>query len=155
MSAWTGPTLFCFDGSDGSRAALRAAGQRLRPGPAIVLTVWESVALRVASHAFATAMPLDNEQELDAQEESAARDAAEEGTRLAKEHGWDAEGRLAMTQSTPWRTIVDLADEVDASIIVCGTRGLGRVRGLVLGSVSNAVLHHAGRPVLIAPEPES
>jgi nucleotide-binding universal stress UspA family protein len=155
MSTWDGPALFCFDGSDGSRAALRAAGLRLRPGPAIVLTVWQSVALRVASHAFATAMPLDNEQELDAEEEAAARAAAEEGARVAREHGWGAESRLAMTRATPWRTIIDIADEVDASIIVCGTRGLGRVRGLVLGSVSNALVHHAARPVLIAPEPQA
>jgi hypothetical protein len=42
------PTLFCFDGSEGSLAALRAASLRLRPGRAVVLTVWETVALRVA-----------------------------------------------------------------------------------------------------------
>jgi hypothetical protein len=44
----TGPTLFCFDGSDGSRAALAAAADRLKPGQAVVLTVWETIALRVA-----------------------------------------------------------------------------------------------------------
>jgi hypothetical protein len=48
MTEW-GPTLFCFDGSDGSRAALGAAARRLRPGPAVVLTVWETVALRMAA----------------------------------------------------------------------------------------------------------
>jgi nucleotide-binding universal stress UspA family protein len=58
-----------------------------------------------------------------------------------------------MAGRTTWAAIVDVADELDASLIVCGTRGLGRVRGLVLGSVSSAVLHHARRPVLVAPEP--
>jgi nucleotide-binding universal stress UspA family protein len=153
MTEWGGPTLFCFDGSDGSRAALRAASRQLRPGPAIVLTVWETVALRMASQAFAVSAPIDNEAELDGQEEAAARAAAEEGAALARDHGWDAEPRLAMIWSTTWGAIVDVADELDASLVVCGTRGLSGVRGLVLGSVSGAVLHHARRPVLVAPEP--
>jgi nucleotide-binding universal stress UspA family protein len=52
-----------------------------------------------------------------------------------------------------WAAIVEVADELDASLVVCGTRGLGGVRSLVLGSVSSAVLHRARRPVLVAPEP--
>ena len=152
MTAWDGPTLFCFDGSDGSRAALGAAAPRLRPGPAVVLTVWETVALRMASQAFAVTPPIDNEAELDGQEEAAARAAAEEGARLAREHGWDAQPRLTMAGRTTWAAVVDVADELDASLIVCGTRGLSGVRGLVLGSVSSAVLHHARRSVLVALE---
>jgi nucleotide-binding universal stress UspA family protein len=147
------PTLFCFDGSDGSRAALQAASRHLRPGHAVVLTVWETVALRVARRAFAGGMTVANEDELDAGEEEAARAAAEEGARAAREHGWNATARLARAETSEWRAIVDVADEIDAGLIVCGTRGLGGVRGLVLGSVSHAVLQHAGRPVLIAPAP--
>ena len=49
--------------------------------------------------------------------------------------------------------IVEVADELDACLIVYGTRGLGGMRGLVLGSVSRAVLQHAGRPMLIAAVP--
>jgi nucleotide-binding universal stress UspA family protein len=152
MTEWGGPTLFCFDGSDGSRAALGAAARRLRPGPAVVLTVWETVALRMASQAFAVAAPIDNEVELDDQEQAAAQAAAADGARLAREHGWDAEPRLAIARPTNWGAIVEVADELDAVLIVCGTRGLSGVRGLVLGSVSSAVLHHAHRPVLVAPE---
>jgi len=147
------PTLFCFDGSEGSLAALRAASLRLRPGRAVVLTVWETVALRVARRAFAGGMTVANEDELDAQEEEAARAAAADGARHAREHGWDPEPRLARAETTEWQAIVGVADEIDAGLIVCGTRGLGGLRGLVLGSVSHAVLQHAGRPVLIAPAP--
>jgi hypothetical protein len=44
-----GPVLFCFDGSDGSREALRAAADLInRPVDVVVLTVWETVATRLA-----------------------------------------------------------------------------------------------------------
>jgi nucleotide-binding universal stress UspA family protein len=149
----SGPTVFCFDGSDGSRAALGAAAERLKPGRAIVLTVWETIALRVASGAFSGGMTVANENDLDAQEEQAAGAAAEDGAVRARERGWDAEARLARAETTVWRAIVDVADELDANLIVCGTRGLSGIKSVVLGSVSHAVLQHAHRPMLIAPEP--
>src|SRR3954453_9298139 len=139
------PTLFCFDGSEGSLAALRAASLRLRPGRAVVLTVWETVALRVARRAFAGGMTVANEDELDALEGEAARSAAPEGPRHARQHRWDPEPRLARAATTEWQAIVDVADEIDAGLIVCGTRGLGGLRGLVLGRVSHPVVQHAGR----------
>ena len=47
-------------------------------------------------------------------------------------------------------TIVAAADARDADEIVIGSRGFGRLRG-VLGSVSHAVLHEADRPVVAIP----
>ena len=48
-------------------------------------------------------------------------------------------------------TIIEKADEVDALLIVMGTRGNTGVRSLLLGSVSHDVAHHAHRPLLIVP----
>ena len=45
--------------------------------------------------------------------------------------------------------ILDLAEEIDADLIVIGSRGLGPVKRVVLGSVSEGVVHHAIRPVLV------
>ena len=46
-------------------------------------------------------------------------------------------------------SIVALADEKDADLIVVGSRGRGAVATALLGSISHGVLRHAGRPVLI------
>jgi nucleotide-binding universal stress UspA family protein len=45
--------------------------------------------------------------------------------------------------------ILDLAGRIGAGLVVIGSRGLGRVGRIALGSVSEAVLHHARCPVLV------
>lgn len=54
--------------------------------------------------------------------------------------------------STPAAGINDLADSVNADLIVIGRRGLGAVRRFFLGSVSLKVLELSNRPVLVVPE---
>jgi nucleotide-binding universal stress UspA family protein len=49
----------------------------------------------------------------------------------------------------PDREIVDLAEEIGAGLIVMGSRGLGAMRRVLLGSVSESVLRHAPCPVLV------
>ena len=39
-----------------------------------------------------------------------------------------------------------------ADLVVLGTRGLGGFPGLLLGSVSQAVLHHGQSPMMVVPE---
>lgn len=46
-------------------------------------------------------------------------------------------------------TIVALADTKNADMIVLGCRGRGAVASAILGSVSQGVLRHASRPVLV------
>ena len=46
-------------------------------------------------------------------------------------------------------TILSSAKEENASLIVVGTRGMGKVRRTFLGSVSDYLIHHAGVPVLV------
>jgi nucleotide-binding universal stress UspA family protein len=45
--------------------------------------------------------------------------------------------------------ILDLAGQIGAGLVVIGSRGLGPVGRIVLGSVSEAVIHHSRWPVLV------
>jgi nucleotide-binding universal stress UspA family protein len=49
------------------------------------------------------------------------------------------------------RTIADIAKEVGADLIVVGTHGYGRLAGLLLGSVTQGLLHAGVCPVLAVP----
>jgi nucleotide-binding universal stress UspA family protein len=48
--------------------------------------------------------------------------------------------------------IVKLAEEIGAGLIVLGSRGHGRLRRALMGSVSDAVVRHAHCPVTIVRE---
>jgi nucleotide-binding universal stress UspA family protein len=48
--------------------------------------------------------------------------------------------------------IVELAEELGAGLIVMGSRGHGRLRRALLGSVTDAVIRHAHCPVTIVRE---
>jgi nucleotide-binding universal stress UspA family protein len=145
------PVLFCYDGSDGSKSALRAAGDLVtRPADAVVLVVWmPAVVSLVRAGSFLTAVP--NEGEIDEQEAAFAQRLAEEGASGAREHGYDASARIAQADISVIATIGEIAGEIDAGLIVCGQRGRGAIRSAVLGSVSHGLSAHAQRPVLIVP----
>ena len=53
-----------------------------------------------------------------------------------------------LTRAGPGRTLVEQSER--AQLLVVGSRGRAKFAGLVLGSVSNAVLHRADCPVAIA-----
>jgi nucleotide-binding universal stress UspA family protein len=148
----TGPILFCYDGSSGSKGALKAAGDLVaRPSDGYVLTVWEPVYLRLAAAgAFVAGIP--NEADIDGEEAAAAKAAADEGARLAKEHGYDLQPLTEQAQDGTAHAILTVAERVGAKLIVCGQRGRGPLRAAVFGSVSHALSSHAHLPVLIVPE---
>ena len=148
-----GPVLFCYDGSEGSRAAMAAAAELVaRPAPAVVLTIWQPAAVLLARAGGFGGGYLSDEEQVDREQVQLARDAAEEGVERARAHGYDATARVEEATEGAGRRIIEIADELDARLIVCGRRGLGAVASALLGSVSHVVLAHAGRPILIAPE---
>ena len=145
------PVLFCYDGSDGSKTALAAAVEWIKPADAVVLTVWTPAALLLArAGSFIVAIP--NEGEVDEQEAASARQIAEEGAAGARKRGYNAIARVAQAGESVAKTIDEVAEDLDAGLVVCGQRGRGAIGSALLGSVSHALAAHTKRPVLIAPQ---
>jgi nucleotide-binding universal stress UspA family protein len=148
------PVLFCYDGSDGSKTALAAAVDLIKPADAVVLVVWMPAAVQLArAGSFIVAVP--NEGEMDEQEVATARKIAEEGAAGARDRGYNASARVAQANESVARTIDEIAQEIDARLVVCGQRGRGAIGSALLGSVSHALASHTKRPVLIAPQHHS
>ncbi|WP_433435943.1 universal stress protein [Nonomuraea sp. CA-141351] len=141
--------LVAYDGSADSRAAIEFAAKHLAAEATLVVTVWEPLLVQLKKYPLAAAA-IDAGTEDEAH--ALADQHAKEGAELAVASGLtDVTYRAVADNESIWKTIVDVADEVDASLIVTGSRGLAGVRSVLLGSVSNHVLHHAHRPTLIVP----
>jgi nucleotide-binding universal stress UspA family protein len=146
------PILLCFDGSDDAANAIQSAGRLLGGQPAVVLTVCESMKLWSPwDPATILDVPigrfLAKRMDLDEIADRVTEDEMGRGVQLARDAGFEAQGRIE--HGKPWRVICDVGDELDAAVIALGARGLSRMQSALLGSVSQAVSTHAGRPVLI------
>jgi len=140
-----GPIVVGVDGSPGSRAALRVAAEEARAHGRALRVVMVYGYLEQHHARGATAFdPAYNEDD--------AKEAL----------GEILEQELTATPSVPIEPVLvtDLAARAlieqsqRASMIVVGARGLGGFQGLLLGSVSQQVVHHAKCPVLVVPRPE-
>ena len=60
--------------------------------------------------------------------------------------------RMGRANARADEEIVELAQSIDAGMIVMGSRGQGRLRRALLGSVSESVVRHAPCPVTIVRE---
>ena len=144
--------LIAYDGSDDAKAAIEGAG-RLFPGQdATVVTVWQRFVDTMARFGGGVAVVVDYD-EIDASAAEMAGQHAGEGVALARAAGLNPAASTAVVQTSVSAAILDKADELDASVIVVGSRGFTGVKSLMLGSVSHHVVQHADRPVVVIPSP--
>lgn len=128
------------DGSEGSSHALaRAAGEAKLHGARLrVVSAWA-----IPAEVYAATI---DEATFDGFRENAeanVRDALTQAERVAP--GLQIEGEAVEGQAAE----VLLREAQDASLIVVGNRGRGGFASLLLGSVSQQVVHHAHCPVLV------
>lgn len=136
--------LVPVDGSDTSLAAVRFVGGTLaRANPDLeihLLNVQPPLPSAVTTF-IDSAVVRDFHQEEGAKALAAARKLLDDaGVRHASH----------TVVGEPAETIAAYAEQQDCAGIVMGTRGLGRVAGLVLGSVAHKVLHLSKVPVTLA-----
>lgn len=144
MSSGPGPIVFAYDGSDQAKAAIAYAGDVLpHDRPAVLVTVWGPLAA-VPFGGIAVMSGTD----LDPAIEEEARRTAEEGRALLEAAGFEASVRVE--RGVPiWQRIVEVADELDAAMVVIGSHGHSGLQAVLLGSVATAVSQHTPLPVLI------
>jgi nucleotide-binding universal stress UspA family protein len=145
--------LIAYDGSDDARAAIEQAGALLPGEPATVLTVWEPFVEVMAHTGLGLAPGIADYDQIDAASTQKAGERASEGVDLAAAAGLDATARTTAQMGTIAEAIIAAAEDVDARLIVVGSRGLTGIKSLVLGSVSHAVLAHTDLPVLVIRAP--
>ena len=133
--------IWATDGSDAADEALPFA-KALAEGDDRALIVVHSKELMLGR---AGGYPvLANEQEL--------KDKIRGQVAEAREDGIDATFKVVTgAASHAAHMIADVAREANADVIVVGTRGHSPVAGLLLGSVTQRLLHIAPCPVLAVP----
>jgi nucleotide-binding universal stress UspA family protein len=131
-------------GNDGSAAALSA----IRLTRQLLVPDGELVALAVAEVHFATHAGMDAAAWVETLRESAAAATADAERELQGVPG--ATARVAQGYAAP--TLISAAADMDADLIVVGSRGRSRAVGFALGSVATRVIHDAPCSVLVARE---
>jgi nucleotide-binding universal stress UspA family protein len=134
--------LIAADGSPMGRAAVEAGIELAADEGARAVVVHVVSILEFAEHANGDgATP---PQRLPRAEEDAVLQSA---LAMAAEHAVDVEAELLI--GYPPTQIARLGAELDADLIVVGSRGLSRMKRALFGSTSRELLAHAGRPVLV------
>jgi nucleotide-binding universal stress UspA family protein len=87
-----------------------------------------------------------NEEQIQEELQALVKDLAADGIEASIRMGDVMAGGSGVAHS-----IVDIADKSNADLIVAGTRGHSLVEGLLLGSVTQRLLHIAKQPVLVVP----
>jgi nucleotide-binding universal stress UspA family protein len=149
--------LICYDGSTDAKAAIEHAGELLDGRPATVLTVWVpfmEVLARSTPSGLGLAPGTVDVDRIDEASRQSAEQLADEGAALARNAGLDAQPRTCSQVTTIASAILSQADEVGASAVVMGTRGLTGIKSLLVGSVSHAVIQNADRSVVVVPSPD-
>ncbi|MFZ0106935.1 MAG: universal stress protein [Thiobacillus sp.] len=138
--------LAATDFSDPARHALERAAQLAASHPAARLTLTHVISASVLDRVRNLL-----HEEMSTLETRVAKEAdhalTELAQRLAERHACEIGTRLS--QGSPLNAIADLAEELQADLLVMGARGAHFVREFMLGSTTERVLRKSGRPLLV------
>ncbi len=138
MNSFPNKILLATDGSEDADLAARAAIElsNRTASELHVVHVWHDVPTPHL-HSFVRAQ---------------LRQEAEEVLQKQIERIEQAGGTVAQAHLREGRTvdeILDLSEELEVGLLIVGSRGLGGVRRILLGNVSEGIVQHSHRPVLV------
>jgi nucleotide-binding universal stress UspA family protein len=146
MSVFPTKILLATDGSEEATRATEAAVELSKQsGSEIhVAYVLPAPAQLIGHHLYSREM---RESVLGGAEREAERFLKEKAEQIGSDGGKLAETHLR--SGDPDKEILRLAEDLEAGLIVIGSRGLGAVSRALMGSVSDSVVRHAHCPVFV------
>ncbi|MCA1668649.1 MAG: universal stress protein [Thermomicrobia bacterium] len=146
--------MIATDGSERALAAARYLRTFFTPRSvhritvlAVVRPLGSAPFITVTAAAGAPVLSRESWDALDRSAKSAAERAIGEVVAVVSDLAMRVETMIR--SGSPADEIVHTAETIGANLIVLGSRGHGEMRSVLLGSVSERVLHHAHCPVLI------
>jgi len=146
--------LVAFDGSQASKHALDHAISiaDITKAEIYILSVVPRIMMPIFPDEGFGAAPITAAQDLSEYHEKMKELYAKslrEAEKDIKEHYPDLKVHTLLLEGRPSSTIIEEAEEKDMDLIVIGSRGLGGITGLILGSTSRKVVDNCTRPVLV------
>lgn len=143
MNGFPEKVLLATDGLESTTLASRAAIDLAKGGGAELHVV----------HVWHTVPSVHFDRLIRSGLRDAGREALEEQVRWIEEEGGTLAGTY-LREGQAVEAIIEQAEEIGAGLIVVGSRGMGRLGRLVMGSVSTGLAHRSPCPVLIVREGE-
>jgi nucleotide-binding universal stress UspA family protein len=130
-------------GIDGSEESLEAAHQAatLTEGPLTLLAAYDIASALVGGTGFG--VPAYYDEDLQRDSATAAVQQAQQKVEASAPTG-------KIVRGVAWDVLIDQAERAGDTLIAVGTRGVGRIAGVVMGSVATEMIHKAPCSVLVA-----
>ena len=144
-----GPVLLCA-GTDAATAVrlAEAAAALLDQRAAVVLATWQPPPVMGGLDAAMDALYHAHGDLRDAARRAAAQ-TAHAAAEVLDEHGMHVTRQVCQQEYSPWRTILDFAEEIDAAAIIAGTvEDTAHPPGFI-GRQARALAHRTRRPLLL------
>jgi nucleotide-binding universal stress UspA family protein len=155
MAREAAPVLIAYDGSEVARAAVGHAGDLFAGRPAVVATVYEpglaTIPVGLPDTMGLGTLPPDPEtiEAVDRLQREHASAVAADGAEFARSVGLVAEPQTVPDAVDVADTLIDIAQERGAAVVVVGSHGISGLRTRLLGSVARKLIEHCDRPVLV------
>lgn len=132
--------LVGVDASEESREATRQAAT-LAEGPLTLLAVYDTVAGLVGGTGAGVPVYYDDKLQ---------RGAAKDALGRAREDVPSANPTGKVVRGVVWDALIGEAEHAQDTLIAVGSHGVGRMTGIVMGSVATQIIHKAPCSVLVA-----